>query len=656
MSSKQQLSDRFDALLDRYGQRQFTTGAEAIENMVKMWAKHIGKLGLRWFLLGLALSVPIAFVLSLGAWDLYWRYNSARLLTLVSMGATSMVTFTKVNMLPFQFVRDFGEAYSSRLWGIFPASLLAGWVLSGIGTAYWYSYSRKVGMDQETDKLRRGAQLTPKEDIIAQIKADGCEPVTLGGVPFPKTAIQRHIGLLGATGTGKSVAFFEIKDQIDEHFKPRNIVYDQSMDFVKRYYVPGRDVIFNPWDARCTQGWNLFAEITHGHLIEFEQAVSHLIPISSEQKKDNTGSYFKPGSREITQWSMIYLWRSGKPEDRTTAALVQLLFFDNDRLLEALRGTPAWRFVDPDASGSGKGGIDGTLLLELRGLMHMPAGDFSIRKWLHEAPAGANLFLLAPEQYADAMQPIMTMMLNFAITEILSTATKKGGNDLSYMLYADEFGSLGALPAIIQLLTKGRRFGCGIAIGYQAQAQLEQNQGKLGAQIIAGQIQSYLILRTADGEAAKQLAEKLGKAEVDAKSRTQSGGPDSRDGISTTTNDKERFAVMPSQVMKLPTRQGYLKMVGEYDPTEVYLDTPRAVETEQEGFVLRDMLTVTDEAFAKQYRLGQGDEDEGGAPESPAQGKTLPASDSAPADSAAPAEDPPPAPPPAKKADIDFGF
>lgn len=83
----------------------------------------------------------------------------------------------------------------------------------------------------------------------------------------------------------------------------------------------------------------------------------------------DTRAYFEPAARGIVQQAMSHLWHTGKPEDRTTAALEQLLFSGADRLREALRGTPAWTFIDPDVAGARLDGITATLMAALRDRM-----------------------------------------------------------------------------------------------------------------------------------------------------------------------------------------------------------------------------------------------------------------------------------------------
>ncbi|MGM7375642.1 type IV secretion system DNA-binding domain-containing protein, partial [Acinetobacter baumannii] len=71
--------------------------------------------------------------------------------------------------------------------------------------------------------------------------------------------------------------------------------------------------------------------------------------------------------------------------------------------------------------------------------------------------------------------------------------------------------------------------------------------------------------RVNENETAKRMSEILGQMEVAEKNMSRSMGVnDSRDGDSFITQRRERFIVLPSEIMKLPDLTGYLRVPGDY--------------------------------------------------------------------------------------------
>ncbi|MGH2028222.1 type IV secretion system DNA-binding domain-containing protein, partial [Acinetobacter baumannii] len=100
--------------------------------------------------------------------------------------------------------------------------------------------------------------------------------------------------------------------------------------------------------------------------------------------------------------------------------------------------------------------------------------------------------------------------------------------------------------------------------------QLEEKYGEKIARSIISALQTKVFYRVNENETAKRMSEILGQMEVAEKNMSRSMGVnDSRDGDSFITQRRERFIVLPSEIMKLPDLTGYLRVPGDYPVTKI---------------------------------------------------------------------------------------
>jgi hypothetical protein len=83
--------------------------------------------------------------------------------------------------------------------------------------------------------------------------AEGSFPIVpshLAKVSYPWRLEQSHAMLIGTTGMGKTVA---LSDMIEEARArgQRAVIFDLTGAFIEHFYDSSRDVILNPFDARC---------------------------------------------------------------------------------------------------------------------------------------------------------------------------------------------------------------------------------------------------------------------------------------------------------------------------------------------------------------------------------------------------------------------
>jgi len=137
-------------------------------------------------------------------------------------------------------------------------------VLVGVVANLWFQLS---GQDKIRARQIRGQTVERLSQLLIQIRAfntakakqEGVEnfrPPLLGGVPYPFGTEHEHTMIVGAPGSGKSVAFHGLIDSIRAKGQ-RAIIFDPELDYIRHHYDPERDVILNPFDAR-SPAWSPF--------------------------------------------------------------------------------------------------------------------------------------------------------------------------------------------------------------------------------------------------------------------------------------------------------------------------------------------------------------------------------------------------------------
>ncbi|MFX6074689.1 type IV secretion system DNA-binding domain-containing protein, partial [Acinetobacter baumannii] len=107
-------------------------------------------------------------------------------------------------------------------------------------------------------------------------------------------------------------------------------------------------------------------------------------------------------------------------------------------------------------------------------------------------------------------------------------------------------------------------------LGFQDLPQLDSKYGDKIAQSMLSALQTKIFMRVNENNTAKRMSEILGQMEVAEKNQSRSMGIESsRDGDSFITQRRERFIVMPSEIMRLPDLKGYLRIPGDFPVTLV---------------------------------------------------------------------------------------
>lgn len=374
----------------------------------------------------------------------------------------------------------------------------------------------------------------------------------VAGVPIPSKVENKHFFFFGSPGSGKSMAIKEMLGQIRQKGQ-RAVVYDCSGEYVKRFYRPDRDIILNPLDKRSAI-WTPWADAqTREDLDAMGQS---LFPQEGKEP------FWADASAVLFAHLAAVLRKKGQCSN---AMFAKRMMEDSiDDLREALAGTAALRLIDKEA-GAMPHNLMATITSKMAVWRVLPdpgpaVKPFSIREYIR-ADDDRWLFITALDDQFATLKPLVSLWCDLVATSILSLPESSGR---CTWVVLDELSSLQRLPALSPLLEKGRKHGAACLLGVQSMAQLRDKYGRDGADAIAAQPQTWLVLRTAEPETARWLELALGNREIDEAGESLSlGASSNRDGVNLQRRVERRPLVLGSEIISLPDLQGYLRLPGD---------------------------------------------------------------------------------------------
>ena len=156
----------------------------------------------------------------------------------------------------------------------------------------------------------------------------------------------------------------------------------------------------------------------------------------------------------------------------------------------------------------------------------------------------------------------------------------------------DELPTLHQVPSLQPGLAESRQFGGCFVLGVQVASALRDLYGRNGAETISGLCGTRVVLAAPDRDTAQWSADSLGRSEVEEVAEGYSYGANTiRDGVSLTPRRELRALALPSEIMRLPNLEGYLKFPGPLPVASIrlkYVARPAAAER----FVPRDADTA----------------------------------------------------------------
>jgi len=467
---------------------------------------------------------------------------------------------------------DFGDWLLSRL----ALGMLLG-VAGAIAVAFGFATWGKANSD---DEHLRGARRVDADELLKMDypKSD----LTLAGIPMRRKSEMLHTLIVGAVGTGKSVAIMEQLDAIRKEGK-RAIVYDPHGEFVTKYYRPGVDKILNPMDARDA-GWSPWAEMVEP--TDYKRMSTALVP----DRPNANDPFWENSARIVIACLFQQLHLAG---NRDVGEFMRLLTtVPLPELYKVVKGTPAGPLLDPESEKTALS-IRATAVQAVEAFALLrPGGKFSIREWVTAEADDSWLFLTSRPDQLDSLRPLISCWIDIAGRAVM--LLPHSPDQARLWLVIDEFPSLNKLPGIKPILTECRKWGLAVILGMQNIAQPRETYGQDLARTIISMCQTLLVLRTPDKESAEEMAGSMANREIQERDEGQTFGSESvRDGTSLQSRRNKEELVLPGEIQKLADLEGFLSLAGDLPITKIRL-VHKIRESRAPAFQQRVVETAAD--------------------------------------------------------------
>ena len=446
-----------------------------------------------------------------------------------------------------------------------------------LGMLVWFRWR---GSRLKRRKRLRGAELVTARQLSARIDplpgrvlrklAGGAAPYRIAGVPYPDRTETQHTIVSGTTGSGKTVLISDLVRQIRDKGE-RCVIYDKMGSYTQAFFDPNRDVLLNPLDARAPR-WSPFFEARSSR--DFDMMAAALIP----QQKDTVDPFWVTAARQLFSNGAGVLWSKGEKKNRVLVE--HLLKTDLTELAQAMEGTVAQSIVDPQ---NPKTALSVRAMLTANiGAMEVLADSgrpFSIREWISRERDSGFLFLTSRGDQHASLRGLISTWLEIAVNALLSLDQDDGRR---VWVILDELPTLHQVPSLQPGLAESRQFGGCFVLGVQVASALRDLYGRNGAETLSGLCGTRVVFAAPDRDTAQWSADSLGRSEVEEFAEGVSYGADPyRDGVTLTPKREVQALALPSEIMRLPNLNGYLKLPGPYPVARIklqYVKRPKVAE------------------------------------------------------------------------------
>ena len=519
-----------------------------------------------------------------------------------------------------------------RMWMSVFVSMVVATLLTTPATAWFIDKSINRSRDILNDKHERGAMLVSRdvlfEDLIAYNRRKLSDwiaralpghtlqsvlalpfakrrelgvhhPYHLSDVPYPYGLEQSHTIVIGTTGAGKTTQLRSLVSQMRERGDSA-VIFDLTGAYVEAFHDPARDTILNPLDGRCP-AWTIFDDCSTES--EFIAAAAALVPSDGS----SADTFWPLAARMLFVEMCIALHREGL---RTNLALAtNLMTCPLETVHAKVRDTIAGPVTDPEVAKMAES-VRATFNNNGRALLALPdeGAHYSIANWIRtENKPGSILFITSRHADLELTRTLVTLWMNIAIHTLM---TLPSTDRLRTLFIFDEMGALHRLPAISEGMQTARSRGGAFILGLHSFARLKEVYGHEGAENLISLARSKLILTTSDYDSAESCAKAIGNREVRQMDEAYSYGYNSlRDASTLTPQTKIELLVLPDDIQRLPSLEGYVVYPEGMAAARVKL-TPRSYPEVSPGFV----ATTRDYETRARLIREQNPQDEGPSP------------------------------------------
>ncbi len=363
---------------------------------------------------------------------------------------------------------------------------------------------------------------------------------------IPLVKENRHFEIMGDTGAGKTQLIIQQLLQIEERNEVA-IVHDPEREYTPRFYRPERgDVILFPCDRRMPF-WSIGDEVRN-------PAEASALAVSLFPDRPNQDPFFAETPRKIFAHLLTY-----KP---TAQQLIHWMSHpvEIDRLVA---GTPYATMINPQSPDQ-RNGVLGSLNRVADALSLLPAeneanGCWNTVEWSKTRTRW--LFFPSTNMTRDRLMPLVSLWFDLLVMRTQDEGAEDEERKLRRVWFIlDEVALLQKLPKLHDAVTRNRKTNNPIVLGFQGRSQLQKHYG-LDAEVMFSQPGTKIFLRTSEPVSAKWISETIGEVEIEQvrESRTREQSPRYRHSRSDQLERRIEPLVLPSQIMGLEDRRGYVK-------------------------------------------------------------------------------------------------
>jgi hypothetical protein len=435
-----------------------------------------------------------------------------------------------------------------------------GLVLSALGfMGIWYALKSMGARNQQNQRMGGAKYIIKPAELDKLVKKEGPGKYKLVGVTLPKTAPTTGILALGSQGTGKSVAIHDLMLQAFER-KRKCFIYDQSGEFFRAHYRPGKDFFFNPALIGSVP-WSLLTELVYSY--DADTMGRSFLPPKNEGAGGGPNSFFEDAAR--TLFSVILLRLRQRGAKYTADIATAFLEMPDEEMDLLISKSVASSAVGGDSKAQRQGVIS-SISIFLNGISAVQKGTWSIKDFI-ESDDDARLFILGTEDTRAMFAPLFRLMLAVAFSAIESK--QEIIHEDKYWFFLDEVHQLGDIR-LDEKLAVLRKFGVCIFSGVQSDQQFMSALGRERGEVVMNCFNTILMLRANDDKLQMRIANRLGKVDETTVNRNQQlAVTEWRDGGGLNQTDREKFVVSPADIGQLDICVGYLKLVGSYPAAKV---------------------------------------------------------------------------------------
>ena len=364
----------------------------------------------------------------------------------------------------------------------------------------------------------------------------------LGDSTIPAAKECEHCLITGSPGAGKSTLIRHMLSQVRDRGQSA-IVLDIDSEFIQEFYDEDRGDVWTPWMEFRPESFTMDAEAMAASLVR-------------GQPRNPTEQFFRDSARTLIEAILE------KVKDRRhSGSIADFLALPRPEIHEQLAGTRAYPLVDEHAAEQGTG-IISVAANATKAFYHLPRREqtnrvWSARQWASERRGW--IFLPSTEDARAAIQSVQAVWLDSLVRWLMSAEI---GSEQVW-IFADELPAMGYQNQIEQLITRGRKRGLSVVIGFQNISQLRTIYGRDGAVTMTSSPTTKCLLRADEGETAKWASDLLGSREIERTEMTMLAGlSNMREGVNLQARRTTEHIVTAAEIQLLKPLHGYLCVAG----------------------------------------------------------------------------------------------